>query len=156
LICIGPLHCGQENDAAVIDGNNCTRLVMQFAPPVGTNESIESAILGEVNSTHPAVWLSGTVMTAASIAPNLRAPRRRALFQGGAIASRASYIVPCSGSAPFHHNKTLDRLSTRRRGSAEPSSDTLAVPARPQWGQRSVMAQVSKAVMVQDRYVVPR
>jgi hypothetical protein len=28
-------HCGQETDVAVIDGNDCIRLIMQFAPLSG-------------------------------------------------------------------------------------------------------------------------
>jgi uncharacterized Zn-binding protein involved in type VI secretion len=58
---------------------------------------------------------------------------------------------PAPGARLSTTTKPLDRLSTRRRGSAEPSSDTLAVPARPQWGQRSVIVQVSNAAIVQGQ-----
>ena len=85
-----------------------------------------------------------------SVAPNAGAP---ALFHCGAIASRASNILPDSG-AQFHRDETNRQtvdanITPSFAGRPKLLSKTVPVPVRPQWGQQSATAQAFNAVIMQ-------
>jgi hypothetical protein len=71
-------HCGQEMDAAVIDGDGCIRLTMQLTPPFRTHIATTSGpSTVEVNSEFRRNVITGEIVGARKPAGEMPARCRR-------------------------------------------------------------------------------